>query len=619
MHISPAERPTILVVDDSTSAVKMLTSILTQEYSVSVISDGYAVVDAVRIIQPTLILLDMVMPGLDGYEILQRLKADESTLHIPVIFVTSNARGSDETRGLDAGAVDYITKPFDPIIITTRIRHHVKSALYKKTIQELLLHNQMILNAAGEGIYGLNAQGLISFVNPTACTMLGWTAEELLGQNAHDLFHHTRSSGKPYPHTECPTYAAIRDGTVTRDNKDLFWRKDGTAFPVAFVSTPIQTLDTVLSPGHGDHLGAVVVFRDISQQKQLEDREARSQVSRIAISALLETSLESLSLQRQLHIALHIILSVSWLSLEYKGSIFLVDNDTQTLTIVAQLGLPEVLQERCANIPFGHCLCGKAAESQQVIFRNALDNDHNVHFEGIHQHGHYCVPIFAQKKLIGVLNLYIPHEHVRDPEEDAFVVTIANTLAGIIVRRKLEEKLEQSRKDLDHQARHDRLTGLPNRMLFHERLQQNLLRARRDRTMVAVLFIDLDRFKYVNDTFGHETGDQLLVQVSQAIQSLLRQVDTVARMGGDEFTVILSGIAHETDATRVADKIIALLLKPFLILGNACEIGASIGISLFPEHGTDAETLLKKADAAMYNVKEQGRNNYRLYQPGMDK
>lgn len=618
MDIASTERSKVLVVDDSSSSIKMFTAILAKEYDVSAVTRGGDVVRRAQQYQPDLILLDVIMPDMDGYSICEQLKTNIKTHHIPVIFVTANTKGTDETRGLDAGAVDYIFKPFDPVIIKTRIRNHLKRDRDDKTIQRLLQQNRMILDAAGEGIYGLDTQSLITFINPAACSMLGWQAEDLIGKSAHALLHHSRANGDPYPDQECSTYAAARDGTVQRNANDVFWRKDGSFFPVEYVSAPIR------EPVPGDQTGltvargVVVLFRDISQQKLLEAREVRSQISRIAISALLETSLEPLSLSKQLHVALQIILSVSWLSIEYKGSIFLVDEKENSLVMAAQLGLSDVLLELCAKIPFGYCLCGRAAQSKQLLFRNCVDGKHDVSFDGMHQHGHYCVPILFQSKLIGVLNLYLPHNHPQDPEEDAFVVTIANTLAGIIMRRQLEEQLEQSRKELDYLARHDKLTGLPNRMLFQERLQQNLIRARRERTMMAVLFIDLDRFKYVNDTFGHETGDILLVKVATAIQSLLRAVDTVARMGGDEFTVILSDVHQETDVTLVAEKIIEQLQTPFHILDNVCEIGASIGISLFPVHASDTETLLKKADVAMYHVKEQGRNNFRIYDRGME-
>lgn len=618
MTTASVECSRIMVVDDSPSVIRLLAAILSREHEVFAVTDGRLAVNFAQDCKPHLILLDVVMPDMDGYEVCALLKADAQTCDIPVVFVTSNARVAGETRGLDAGAIDYILKPFDPNIILTRIRNHLKRDRDEKTIQRLLLQNRMILHAAGEGIYGQDVNGLITFINPAACKMFGWKAEELIGSSAHLRLHHSRANGKHYPGEECPTYAAIHDGVVQRNSSDVFWRKDGTCFPVEFVSTPIHDVSrTDLSDQASVH-GAVVVFRDISQQKILEAREDRSRISRIAISALLETSLEPLSLTQQLHVALQIILSVSWLSVEYKGSIFLVDDKKPgNLVMAAQLGLDAIIQERCANIAYGYCLCGRAAQSRQLLFCNTVDDDHDVWFDGMQQHGHYCVPIVSHQRLTGILNLYLPHNHCQDPDEDAFVVTIANTLAGIIVRRQLEEQLEQSRRDLDYLARHDKLTGLPNRMLFHERLQQDLLRTRRERSMMAVLFIDLDRFKYVNDTFGHEIGDLLLVHVAQAIQGLLREVDTVARIGGDEFIVIVYGMTHDEHATLVAEKIIAQLQQPVLIKGNVCEIGASIGISISPLHSSDAEILLKQADAAMYHVKEKGRNSYLVYHAGM--
>lgn len=619
MTTSLPERPRILIADDSSSSIKLCTTILSKEYEVISTTQGGEVVEMARSTQPHLILLDVVMPHVDGYEIFARLQADQTTHAIPVIFVTANTQKSDETRGLGVGAVDYIVKPFDPHILLVRVRTHLKRERDKQTIQRLLHQNELILNAAGEGIYGVDRRGLITFINTAAYDMLGWEAGALIGQSAHALLHYQRTNGTPYPETECPTYAAAHGNVVTRNNSDLFWRKDGTGFPVEYISTPIVETDARSSPDHAVISGVVVVFRDISQQKLLETREVRSQISRIAISALLETSLAPLSLSEQLHVALQIILSVSWLSTEYKGSIFLVDDTKQdTLVMAAQLGLSGPLNDLCREIPFGYCLCGRAAQQQNLVFASHIDSQHDITFDGMQPHGHYCVPIFFQTQVIGVLNLYLPHNHTQTPEEDAFVVTIANTLAGIIVRRKLELKLEESQKELNYLARHDKLTGLPNRMLFQEQLQHNMLRARRDRAIMAVLFIDLDRFKYVNDTYGHEVGDLLLVQVSQAIQNLLREVDTVARMGGDEFTVILCSITQEQDATLVAEKIISCLQRPFIIQGHSCEIGASIGISLFPTHADNAEALLKTADAAMYRVKEKGRNNYVLYQPGME-
>ena len=624
------DQQTILIVDDSPSAVKVFEIILRQECQVAIATSGKEALQMVKQLQPDLILLDVMMPEMDGYELCRRLKSDAETLHIPVVFLTAQETEDDAAHGLEVGAIDYIIKSYDPTLAKARIRNYLKRDLVEKNNRQLSQQNQMILAAAGEGIFGIDINGMITFVNPASCQMLGWQAGELIGKQAHSTIHHSRSSGQPYPTEQCPMHRAICDGTVHRDNKEVFWRKDGSSFPAEYVATPIQSGQNgqngqANKNGQADKRGitttqgAVVVFRDISQQKQTEIREIHSQISRIAISALLETSLEPLSLAQQLHVALQIILSVSWLSIEYKGSIFLVDESSQTLSMAAQLGLPDVLLKKCANIPFGRCLCGRAAQEKKICFSNALDHRHDVTFPGISEHGHYCAPITSHQRLLGVLNLYLPHNHHHDPEEDAFIVTIANTLAGIIERRKLENQLEHTRKELDHLARHDTLTGLPNRMLFHERLQQSLVRSRRERSMMALLFVDLDRFKCVNDLFGHETGDMLLTQVAHDIQALLREADTVARMGGDEFTIILSNITHIEDATLVAEKIITRLCRPFRIQSNTCRIGASIGVSIYPMHGENADALLKTADAAMYHVKEKGRNHFLLYQKGMEK
>ena len=183
---------------------------------------------------------------------------------------------------------------------------------------------------------------------------------------------------------------------------------------------------------------------------------------------------------------------------------------------------------------------------------------------------------------------------------------IIGTMVDITERTVIEERLKRL-------ALYDDLTGLPNRSLFFDRLHQLLELAKRNQFVVAVLFIDLDRFKAVNDTLGHEMGDLLLKEVSRRLTSCTRSADTVARVGGDEFVGICGKIAAPDDALVLARKINNALSKPFMLRDHECSIGASIGISLFPEDGSDPETLLKKADNAMYRVKEGGKGGNLLY------
>lgn len=177
---------------------------------------------------------------------------------------------------------------------------------------------------------------------------------------------------------------------------------------------------------------------------------------------------------------------------------------------------------------------------------------------------------------------------------------------------------KQAEEKLRYQAYHDPLTGLPNRLMYTEHLEMALPQAQRREQMCSVMMLDLDHFKNVNDTFGHEFGDKLLILVAQRLGECIRKVDTLARMGGDEFTLLLPLVDDLKDVVRVAEKIIASFARPVPIDGKDLFITPSIGISLFPGDGKDAETLLKNADAAMYRAKEGGRNAYQLYTADMN-
>lgn len=178
-------------------------------------------------------------------------------------------------------------------------------------------------------------------------------------------------------------------------------------------------------------------------------------------------------------------------------------------------------------------------------------------------------------------------------------------------------RLLDSEERLDHLAHHDPLTNLPNRLLFLDRLNQAISQAQRAKNPVALLFLDLDRFKVINDTLGHIIGDQLLKEAGHRLSSIVRDGDTFARLGGDEFNIILTYMSHAQDAATVAQKLLDLLSQPFFVEGNELFITASIGITLFPTDGVEAQTLLKNADAAMYRAKEQGGNQYQFYSPIM--
>ncbi|HET9700904.1 MAG TPA: EAL domain-containing protein [Burkholderiales bacterium] len=173
-------------------------------------------------------------------------------------------------------------------------------------------------------------------------------------------------------------------------------------------------------------------------------------------------------------------------------------------------------------------------------------------------------------------------------------------------------------EELEHQAYHDALTGLANRNLLPDRIRQAILHAHRSKQNVAVLLLDLDHFKLVNDSMGHAVGDSLLMAVAERLSAAVREGDTVARIGGDEFVVVIADAQREDHITLATQRIIDSVAEPVLIKGKELSLSASIGVSLYPRDGTDAETLLKNADVAMYRAKEQGRNNYQFYTPEMN-
>lgn len=180
------------------------------------------------------------------------------------------------------------------------------------------------------------------------------------------------------------------------------------------------------------------------------------------------------------------------------------------------------------------------------------------------------------------------------------------------LKRELTQR-KQAEEKLARHAYYDNLTDLPNRRLFRNHLNQALALACRNQRRLAVLFVDLDHFKAINDTWGHAVGDRLLQSAAKWLKSCLRASDIVARLGGDEFIILLPEIGQPEDATTVAEKLLSALGKPFRIEGREIFTSASIGISLYPDDGDEAEVLMKNADQAMYCVKQEGRNNHRLF------
>jgi diguanylate cyclase (GGDEF)-like protein len=191
-------------------------------------------------------------------------------------------------------------------------------------------------------------------------------------------------------------------------------------------------------------------------------------------------------------------------------------------------------------------------------------------------------------------------------------------VVATINAQAMTETAEKATVQMGYMAEHDNLTGLPNRSLLKDRLSQSIMFAQRHGKKVALMYLDLDHFKHINDSLGHAVGDMLLKSVAKRLQSCIRLSDTVSRQGGDEFVVLLSEVEVVEDASRIAEKLITVMAKPILIDGHRLHITLSIGISFYPDDSTDIEAVIRNADTAMYQAKKKGRNNYQIFTPEMN-
>jgi diguanylate cyclase (GGDEF)-like protein/PAS domain S-box-containing protein len=236
------------------------------------------------------------------------------------------------------------------------------------------------------------------------------------------------------------------------------------------------------------------------------------------------------------------------------------------------------------------------------------DEEHRQLWEQLAATGHWQGELWALRKGGEQFLQSLTFTAVRDADGTA------SHYAGVFSDVTL---VKENAQKLDHLAHHDGLTGLPNRLLFNDRLQHAIDRAQRSQEQLALLFIDLDRFKNVNDTLGHHIGDELLTQVAAALSERLRDGDTLARLGGDEFVVLLEAIAGDFTATLVAEKLVSMFEQPFVVAGHELFVTCSIGVSLFPQDAADLNMLIRNADVAMYQAKARGRNGYRFYATSM--
>jgi diguanylate cyclase (GGDEF)-like protein/PAS domain S-box-containing protein len=413
---------------------------------------------------------------------------------------------------------------------------------------------RLLIESSGEGIIGMNAQGFCTLVNSVALRLLGLeSAKELLGQSVHEHIHHSHANGLAHSSNVCALYDSLRTGCTIHDENDVFWRADGSHFPVEYRCHPLYS-DSGLQ-------GAVITFNDISARKATE-------------------------------IKLRTLSSA-------------VEHSPAAVVITDSTGMIQYVNP--------HYVAMTGYQPEEVIGKNPR----------VWQSGLTPLATYQEMwKTITAGNVW--HHELRNKTKDGRLFWEAMRIAPIkdgegnithfvaikedISQRKAKEE------NIWRQANFDSLTGLPNRKLLANRMEQSLALTNRNSGQLAMLYIDLDGFKQVNDTLGHAMGDLLLKEAAQRMQSCLRESDTLARLGGDEFVILLPLIESRQSCEVVAGKLLKTLEQPFDLNGNEGLISASIGIAFYPDDAQDAKTLLLQADDAMYQAKAAGRATWHFYQ-----
>jgi len=441
--------------------------------------------------------------------------------------------------------------------VATQMIGTIQDISKQKRIENKLKNSEeqirSLLMSTGEAIYGIDLQGNCTFANASCLKVLGCSrASELLGKNMHNLIHHSHIDGSPNVQDESHIYNAFKKAKSAHVTDEIFWRLDGTSFPVEYCSEPTFK-DSEVN-------GAVISFSDITERKAMEEKLLLSdQVFRNASEAIIITKSD--------------------------GEIVNVNQAFIDIT--------------------GYCREDIIGNNPRIMKSSRQDEAFYKKMWGtLVDQGKWTGEIWDRKKNGEEYPKSLTINTIKGPNDE--VTHYIGIFSDITKSKAAAQQLQQL-------AFYDSLTNLPNRILFKERLVQEIKIAKRRDTELAVLFMDLDRFKYINDTLGHTCGDQLLIEAAQRIKGCIRETDTVARLGGDEFTIILTEINSTSAIKRVANKIIAALSEKFIIENNEVNIGASIGISTYPSNGTTYDALTKNADTAMYKVKETGRNSFHFF------
>ena len=425
-----------------------------------------------------------------------------------------------------------------------------------------------------DAVCAVDKQGRFVFVSAACERIFGYTPDELIGQPMIDLVH---------PADRQRTLDAAREimgGEPKLNFENRYLRKDGRVVNILW-SARWSEVDQL----------RIAVARDITERKLAESRQA----ALYAISEAAHAAEDLLALFKRIHLIIG-----EWLP-ALNFSVALYDEQCGQLNFPYHVDDHELHPEQPGTITAR--LCAEVVHSGLPILLTPDQSDLPLEFEslvsGQHSPCWLGVPLNSQNGTIGALIVKSKPGDERYTEQDKELLQyVCAQVATAIERKQLHTRLQ-------HMAQYDQLTQLPNRELLRDRLKLALASALQERGRMALLYVDLDRFKQVNDTHGHAVGDMLLQTVANRLKGCVRETDTVARIGGDEFVVLLHSIHASGDADCVAGKIRQVLSAPMRLDGHSLHIQPSIGVAQYPEHGTEEKQLFRHADEAMYSAKRE--------------
>jgi diguanylate cyclase (GGDEF)-like protein/PAS domain S-box-containing protein len=528
-------------------------------------------------------------PGTQVYETV--IGTPDGQQHDAIYYKATLTRADGSVSGLIGNIID----------ITKRKRA-------EQALAESEARYRSVIAAMAEGVIVRDRNGGIVACNSSAERILGRTLEQMRGSTYIDPgWEWFREDGAPIPDEQRPVNMVLRTGQTQSGQVVGLRKNDGSMLWLLMNAQPLF--------GESDSAPSAVVatITDITERKLAEQRQAMEHgVTRLLSEArateevmprIIQTICEALGF------------ACGARRLRYEGSQQMHRAETWS---VASAEIEEFIlagrPPRMHPHRMASGLLRRAWSSREPVWISDVADEANfdraARAAKAGLHAAFAFPIMSGDAILGLMEFFSREARPRDEVLLRSLRSIGAQIGQFLARRQAEELVH-------HLAHYDELTQLPNRSMFNQRLDHALAQARRNATSLAVLFIDLDRFKNINDALGHEAGDQVLREVAQRLQGCLREGDTVGRLGGDEFVVLIEELPAPTHVAAVAQKILAAVVKPFVVEAQEFELSASIGISAYPDDSEDAAGLLKNADIAMYRAKEQS-NSYQFYSAPMN-